>query len=223
MKNISFTGFVGNKVEDLNRNDLFARLRVRFGLPRDFSILVGLTPPVERNGVTPTLIVLAVERPILESSGWRLGLRGYGQLGSIEGDFICPAVVSGRDDLEINPDQCHKASKDEVGLDYLGLELSASRRLGNERWEPYLSISANYLDLDFQIDARYSVFEDRNRLATSGVTYAARLGLEFATADRLEISGELFFSLLQIQRQPMGETEYDNLLNLRLLVGYGLF
>ena len=56
-------GFVGNKVEDLNRNDLFARLRVRFGLPRDFSILVGLTPPVERNGVTPTLIVLAVERP----------------------------------------------------------------------------------------------------------------------------------------------------------------
>ena len=215
-------GFVGNKVEDLNRNNIFGRLRARFGLPGNFAILVGFTPPIERNGVTPTLFDLAVERPIYDVSRWRLGLSAYGQIGTIEGDFICPASIAGLDDPELNPDDCHEASNDEVTLDYFGVELSATPKLSNARWEPYVSVSANHLDLGFQVSARYSIFDDRTNLVTSGVIYAARLGLGYLATHRLRIAGELYFSPLEVQRNPTSGTQSDNLINARFVVGYSL-
>lgn len=213
-------GFVGNKVEDLNRNDIFGRLRARFGLPHNFAILVGFTPPIERNGVTPTLFDLAVERPFHDSTRWRLGLSAYGQIGTVEGDFICPTNLAGLDDPDLNPDDCHEASNDEVTLDYFGFAVGVTPKFSRERWEPYFSLSANYVDLGFQVNARYSVFDDRANLVTSGVIYAARLGLEYFATNRFRFSGELYFSPLEVQRDPTRSTEYDSLINARVLVGY---
>lgn len=215
-------GFVGNKVEDLNRNDLYGRLRARFGLPGSFSVLVALSPPVELNGVSATLFNLALERPIYQTSNWRLGARAYGQLGGVEGDFTCPADIVGIDDPEINPDDCLEASSDEVSLDYLGAELSATRRLSSDRWRIFFGLAGNYLDLGFQVDARYSVFIDRVNLVTSGWTWAGKSGLGYRASDRFRVSGELFFAPLTVQRSPISGTENDNLFTLRFLAGYSI-
>ena len=213
-------GFVGSKDEDLNRNSVFGRLRATFGLPRDFSITVGVTPPIERNGVTPRLLDLSLARPVYSSAKWRLGLRLYGQLGTIEGDFICPEDIAGLDDPEINPDDCHEPSRDEATVDFVGLELSAAPKIWGDRWEPYLSVSGNYMDLGFQVNARYSVFDDRTKLVTDGMTFATTIGLGYAASEKLKISGELFYSPLEVVRSPTSTKENDGLLNVRFLFSY---
>ena len=41
-------GFIGEKVEDLNRTGVFGRVRATVGLPRAFSLTVAATPPSSR-------------------------------------------------------------------------------------------------------------------------------------------------------------------------------
>lgn len=68
-------GFIGSKVEDLNRTSFFGRLRVDVGLPGRLTLTLGVTPPLELGGVTPELFNLALARPVLDTRAWRLGLR----------------------------------------------------------------------------------------------------------------------------------------------------
>jgi hypothetical protein len=212
-------GFIGSKVEDLNRTSLFGRIRVTLGLPHDLSLTVGATPPVEVDGVTPKLLNIALGRPILDSSSWRLGLRFHGQTGTIEGDLVCPVAISGIADPRRNPDACHEPSRDEVTQDYLGLEISATPKIWGDGWEPHIALSVNYLDLEFQVRARYSVFLDRAVLRTNGYTYSVTAGLGYSISDRLELSGEIFYSPLDVVRSPRGATS-DDLVNARLLLDY---
>lgn len=215
-------GFLGSKVEDLNRTNLFGRLRITFGLPRQFAVTLGFTPPLEMDGVTPTLYNLAIARPVLDTSGWRLGLRLHAQTGAIEGDLTCPRDVAGLDDPVRNPDGCLASSDDEVTLEYVGLELSVTPKVWGERWEPHLAVSVNRMDLDFQVRARYSVFDDRNLLVTEGTTLAAAAGLAYRWSDRLEIAGEVFYAPLEVERDPQRGARNDELVNARLLLGYRL-
>lgn len=215
-------GFIGSKVEDLNRTSFFGRLRATFGLPADFSLTVGYTPPIEMNGIEPEMFNLAIARPIIDSKRWLLGLRLHGQLGTITGDMTCPENIAGVDDPEINPEGCLEPSSDEVTADYVGLEFSATPKIWGDKWLPHFAISANYLDLEFQVNARYSIFDDRTLLLTDGTTYALTAGLGYRLGDKLRLTGELLYSPLEVVRDPLRGSENDELFNARVLVGYKL-
>jgi hypothetical protein len=215
-------GFVGSKVEDLNRTKFFGRLRATIGLPSDFSLAIGVTPPIEVGGVTPRLLSVAIARPVLDSSSWRLGLRLHGLAGTIEGDLTCPEDIAGLPDPELNPDLCLEPSNDELTTSQVGLELSATPKIWGDRWEPYFAASVNYLDLEFRVRARYSVFVDRMRLLTDGYTYSLAAGVGYRLSENLRLSGELFYTPLDVVRDPLQGTRNDELVNGRILVGYSI-
>jgi len=215
-------GFVGNKVEDLNRNSAYGRVRASFGLPHGFSVIVAYSPPIPINGVEGQLLNLAVARPVYDSPSWLLGLRLYGQKGDIAGDFTCPSDIAGMDDPSVNPEDCHQASDDHVRLDYVGLEFTAAPTIQAERWQPYLAASANYMDLAFQVDALYSIFLDRSLLTTAGWSYSVAAGVEYRWTRKLGLVGELYYSPLDVVRDPAATTTNDGLFDARFLLSWAL-
>ena len=215
-------GFIGSKVEDLNRTSLFGRLRVVLGLPRNYSLTVGAVPPVELEGVTPEFFALALGRPILESPAWRLGLRAWAQVGSIEGDLTCPRSIAGLADERLNPDGCLAPSRDRITQDSIGLELSAAATSLSDRWEPHVALAINYLDLEFEVGARYSIFLDQAILRSDGFTYSIAAGLGGSLSEDVTLVGELFYSPLDVVRDPTLGAENDALFNARFLLSYAV-
>lgn len=215
-------GFDGTKTEDLNRGSVFARPRLLLGLPRKLSLDLGWVPPVERNGVEANLFSIAVGRPLFETRKVRMGLRGFAQIGTIEGDLTCSAAqAAAGNDLALNPFGCNAASNDEQEMNVLGLELSWAFKPGNgSRWEPHLGLIASHMDLEFEVDASYENFEDHSVLTTDGVTVAVVGGATFQASDRLRIGGEIFYSPLDVVRPPSTSSANDGLVNVRALVTY---
>lgn len=215
-------GFDGRKVEDLNKTSVFGRLRLGVGLPRDFTLTLGWVPPVELGGAKPNLLSLAIGRPLVEADSWRMGLRLYGQYGKVEGDFTCSEdVVGAGNDPNLNPFGCEEVSKDEVTQNYVGVELSSAFRSG-EALEPYVAVTLSYMDLEFAVDAKYFGFIDRSVLRTDGVTYSVAGGLSWQLTDAIGLSGEVFYSPLDVVRRPRTSSENDPLFHVRGLATYRL-
>lgn len=220
-------GFIGNKVEDLNRTSVTGRVRVSAGLPARFVLTAGWLPPVEYDGITPHLLALSLGRPVVEGRSLRLDARLTVQRGTFEGDLTCPRdQAAAGDDPERNPFACRAPSDDEMTLTTAGIELTGSwRPARTPRLVPYASIAGHYLDAEFQVRARYgSVVEidDRTRLVTDGTTVSATAGLGWQAGERTRLAAELFYSPLDVVREQGGRSRNDPLLNARVLVGFRL-
>ncbi len=217
-------GFGGVKVEDLNRTSVFGRVRLQLGLPAGFSATLGYVPPVEINGIEPDLISLAVERALIDKDSWRLGLRLFGQTGSVTGDFTCDrTTVAAGADRARNPFGCEEPSKDEISLDSWGIGLGVTFRAGSsgKLW-PYLSASISQLDAEFQVGARYSGLIDRTLLITEGSLFAMTAGLNYQASTKIALGAELFYAPLDVIRPPSQSTQGDDLVNVRALLSYRL-
>lgn len=215
-------GFVGTKMEDLNKTSVFIRPLFRLGLPSKLSLTLTYLPPIEAFGVKPHLFGAAIGRPVHEATRWRVGLRGYGQFGTIQGDFTCDedTVAAGSDPIR-NPFDCEEVSEDKYRLRSIGLEVSSAWRLDpSNKLEPYAGLAVNYLDTDFAVNARYAGLIDRTVLLTDGFTVSFTAGLAYALTDRLSLSGEVFYSPLSVVRPPNASSQNDGLFNVRSLVTY---
>ncbi len=212
-------GFEGTKLEDVNRTRVLGRLRAAIGLSTDYSLEVAYVPPVKVNGATPHIVTAALGRPFSLSPNWQLGLRVYGQLGTMKGDITCSAqeAAAGLDPVR-NPYSCEAASNDELKQRLGGLEVTAGYSGG--RWRPYLGVSVAYLDLQFQVNARYSGIIDNTLQTTNGVTVYFTTGLGFSPSERWRFAGELFYEPLSVVRPPAVGSQNDGLLNGRFLVSY---
>jgi hypothetical protein len=218
-----FVGFDGTKPEDLNKLPLFLRPRVTIGLPARFSVIVAADPPIHSFGVTPRLFALAVERPVYEAERWAVGLRGYGQTGTVKGAYTCPANV-----LQFTPGSpgnlygCQAESSDTATLHFAGGELSVARRPATGgRLSPHVAVSVNYLDLAFQVNALTFGFVDSTHLLSHGVTFAASGGITYALARRIDASIDAFYTPLSVQR-PVTGGQNNALFNVRALLAYRL-
>lgn len=217
-------GFGGFKEEDLNRSPVSARIRLALGLPGRFNLVLGVTPPVEVDGIEAGLFSLALERALVERDRWGLGLRAYGQIGEAEGDLTCTA---GGDEQfppgsPENPFGCEAPSDDTVTLEYTGVELNAHYRPRGSR-APVLhaGVAFNQLDMEFQVDALTFGFRDRTLQLAEGDTVSWTLGATWGLGSKTRLGLELFYSPLDIQRVGQ-EEENDPLFNLRALVRYRL-
>jgi hypothetical protein len=213
-------GFDGTKLEDVNKTKFFGRLRAAVGLSDNYTLDIGYTPPFEVGGATPHLFAVGIGRPFDLSESWRLGLRAYGQFGTIDADITCSAdEVAAGPDPELNPLLCEEPSDDRLKQKLIGGELSVGYFSG--RWRPYAGAAVNYMDLDFQVNARYDGLVDSTLQLTDGVTFSVTTGLGVTLSESWYLSGELFYSWLSINRPPPGTpTENDGFLNGRFLVAY---
>jgi hypothetical protein len=215
-------GFDGTKLEDVNKTSYFGRVRGRVGLGKGVALEVAYTPPIERGGATPNIFALGLGRPFLLSASWRLGLRAYGQIGTIRADVTCSAgEVAAGNDIRANPFRCVRPSDDESRQKVAGLELAIGYD-GRSRLKPYAGIGLNYMDLEFHIDADYSDgrVEDHTVQLTSGTTVSATAGLTLAVTARFRVTGEVFYSWLPVARPPSTASANEGFLNGRVLVSY---
>jgi opacity protein-like surface antigen len=215
-------GFNGTKLEDVNKTSFFGRIRGSVGLGNDFALELGYTPPVEIGGAKPNILAIGVGRPFQLSDTWRIGVRGYGQIGTIEGDITCSAdEVAAGDDLQENPFQCVEPSEDESKQKVIGLELVAGYD-GSSRFKPYVGVGVNYMDLEFHVNALYAdgLVEDHNVQLTSGTTLSATAGVTYAAGERWRLTGELFYSWLTVLRPPSTASTNDGFFNGRFFVSY---
>ncbi len=215
-------GFNGTKLEDVNKTSFFGRIRGSVGLGNGVALELGYTPPIEIGGAKPNILALALGRPFDLSDTWRLGVRGYGQIGTIEADVTCSAdEVAAGDDLQANSFQCVEPSQDESRQKVIGLELVAGYD-GRSRLKPYVGLGVNYMDLEFHINALYAdgLVQDHTVQLTSGTTISAAAGLTYAAGERWRVTAELFYSWLSLVRPPATSSANEGFLNGRAYVSY---
>ena len=215
-------GFNGTKLEDVNRTSFFGRVRGSVGLGAGLALDLAWTPPIEFDGAKPNLLAASLSRPFSLSQSWRLGLRGYGQIGKIEADITCSAdEVAGGNDLDQNPFLCVEPSQDESRQKAVGLELVAGYDSGG-RFKPYAGVAVTYMDLEFRVNALYGagLIEDHTVQLTDGTTVAALAGVTFAPSPRWRITGEAFYSWLDIKRPPATTASNEGFFNVRFFVSY---
>jgi opacity protein-like surface antigen len=215
-------GFNGTKLEDVNKTSFFGRVRGSVGLGKGLALELGYTPPIEMGGAKPNILALALGRGFELSPTWRLGVRGYGQIGNIKGDITCSAdEAAAGSDLQQNPFQCVEPSKDESKQKVIGLELVAGMG-GASRFKPYVGVGLNYMDLEFDVNALYAggLVDDHNVQLTSGTTVSASAGLTFQASQRWRVTAELFYSWLSITRPPATTSANEGFFNGRAFVSY---
>jgi len=215
-------GFNGTTEVDTNKCPVFFRPRVTVGLPWQFALTVSYLPPFELCGVKPNLFAFALERPLYEHLPWRVGLRAYGQIGDLEGDFTCPEdVVRFTPGSPQNPQGCQGKSSDTITMRYGGLELSGSYRIAQAAGlTPYLGVAVNYLDTRFQVHAQTFGFPDRRRQSADTWTFSMTAGVTYPITERLHLSVGLFYSPLWVVRPPNTDSQNDPLFNVRTLLSY---
>ncbi len=210
-------GFDGTKTEDLNRTEVFGRPRLEIGLPWKLSVALSWVPPIEVNDVEPNLFSASLARPVWESERWRLGLRIFGQYGTLEGDFTCPRrEAAAGDNLDLNPFRCEEPSEDTMKIRSSSLELGVAYAIGqSQKWEPYATAAINSMNLDFQVNARYNNIVDHTRLLTDGETWYGTVGFRYTGWQRAMIGFEVFYSELEVIRPPSTSVQSNSLFNAR--------
>ena len=210
-------GFGGSKVEDLNRLPAFFRPRLTIGLPAKLSLDVAWVPPVELQGVTSNLFAVGLERPFYSAGPLVLGGRIYGQIGTVKGDFTCT-----EDEASYPPGPpnnifgCEVPSEDELLLNYVGFAFTGGYRVKKTTF--HWGLAANYMDMEFQVNALTDGIEDRSLLLANGWTWSVNGGASWKLSRLLSIAAELFYSPLSVTRPPSTERENDSLINLRTML-----
>ena len=149
----------------------------------------------------------------------RLRVLDFGSVSALRSQAIFHGLafnMAADDDPVGNPFACEEISQDEQDVQTVGLELSTSWELGDEaRWEPFAALSYNHMDLEFQVNARYSGLIDRTLLVTDGQTLYALAGIGYRISDRWRLAAEVFYSPLDVVRPSSTSTQTDELVNLR--------
>ncbi len=214
-------GFGGVKVEDLNRLPAFVRPRVTIGLPARWSLDLAWVPPLEVRRVTSNLFALGFERPVFASEPWTLGIRFYGQIGTVKSDFTCS-----EEDASYPPGSpdniwgCLAPSEDEVTLNHLGAAFTGGYRVRGTDF--HWGLAATYMDMEFQVDALLFELVDRTLLRADGWTWSFNGGASWSLGRRTSLAVELFYSPLGVVRPPSTSTDNDPLLNLRSMLRFEL-
>lgn len=218
-----FVGFNGTKQEDLNKAPVVVRPRVTIGLAGNWSLIVAVVPPIGAFGVSPRLLAVAVERPMMTKPHVTIGVRGYGQVGSVAGAYTCPSRV-----LSFDPGSpgnlygCEAESSDRASLRYAGGEGTfAYRSDALKGVSPHATIAVTYMDLGFQVNAQTFGYLDQTHLLTHGTTWSTSAGVSWRLSTKIDLVADVFYTPLSVQR-PDQAVGNEGLLNVRALAIYRL-
>ena len=115
---------------------------------------------------------------------------------------------------------CEEKSSDTSRLNYVGLALTGGIGIGvtTVHW----GFAANYMDMEFQVDAVTFGLHDQTRLSAEGWTWSVNTGASWSFSEMLEFGAEVFFSPLSVVRPPSQTAENDPLINLRTVLRFRL-
>jgi hypothetical protein len=215
-------GYDGTEAQDLNKAPFIPRVRVTIGLPASLSLVVGVVPPISMFGLKPRLLALALERPVYETSALAVGLRVYGQIGTVEGAYTCPArTVAFAPGSAGNPEGCLAASSDTAALRYVGGEASVAFRPDAPRaLSPHASIGLSYMNVGFQVNALTFGMIDHTHYLSQGMSVSASGGVSYRLTNRFTLGMDVFYSPLSVRRGFGAPAQNDGLFNVRTLVTY---
>ena len=217
-------GYTGTEAQDLNKAPFFLRPRVAIALPARLSLIVAIVPPVQMFGIKPKLLAVAIERPIYETPSWAVGLRAYGQVGTVQGSYTCPETALAFEPGSAgNLEGCQAASSDTATLRYMGGEASVAYRPDvPHRLSPHAAVGLTYMNVEFQVDALTFGMIDHTRYLSHGVTASVSGGVSYRLTTRLSLGVDVFYSPLSVSRSPGAPAQNDGLFNVRGLVTYRL-
>jgi hypothetical protein len=215
-------GYNGIESLDLNKAPFIPRPRVVVALPARLSLVVAGVPPIPMFGLTAKLLAVALERPLYESPAMAIGLRVYGQVGTVRGAYTCPPkTLAFEAGAAGNLDGCQAVSSDTAALRYAGAEGSfAYRPDGMNRFSPHAAFGLTYMSVGFQVNALTFGMIDHTHYLSHGVTVSASAGVSYRISSRFGIGTDIFYSPLPVTRGPGAPTQNDGLLNIRTLITY---
>lgn len=214
-------GFGGFKNEDLNKSPVFGRARLSLGLPDNWVVELGYTPPLEIDGARPrNVFSMALGRRLLENEGFTLSVRALGQVGKVQGDITCPASLAGSPDLSENPYGCQAPSQDTFTTDYYGIDTTLSRAVGDWRWFASAGIVRTHLSV--QVNALVFAVNDRSRLTSNSNLPWLTVGGRYHFDPRFSIAAELLHVPLVVRRPPDFAIDRDPLTSVRVQLRYSL-
>jgi hypothetical protein len=217
-----FVGYDGTEAQDLNKAPFFPRPHVIIGLPAGLSLVIAAVPPVPMFGLKTKLLALALQRPIYETPALAVGLRVYGQIGTVQGSYTCPASTLAFEPGSVgNPEGCQAASSDKAALRYAGGEASVAYRPdGPSRLSPHAAIGLAYMNVGFQVNALTYGMTDHTHYLSHGMVMSVSGGLSYRLTNRLILSTDIFYSPLSVRRGFGAPAQTDGLFNIRTLVIY---
>lgn len=215
-------GFDGTAAQDLNKAPFFPRPRVAIALPGSLTLVVAVVPPIPMFGLKTKLLALALERPVYETPALAVGVRVYGQLGSVQGAYTCPARTVAFEPGSVgNPYGCQAVSSDTAALRYAGGEASVAYRPDAPyRLSPHAAIGLAYMNVGFQVNALTFGIIDHTHYLSHGMAVFASGGLSYRLTSRLILSTDVFYSPLSVSRGFGAPAQNDGLFNIRTLVTY---
>lgn len=172
-------GFNGFKLEDLNKSPVFGRVRFQLGLPFEWQLDLGYTPPVEIDGAQPRdLFAIAIGKTIWRGERLALAVRAHGQHGQVGGDITCPAELAIGYDRVLNPFGCQAPSNDRVDLNQYGAAAALGGSWHHWRWHTEWGVLRT--EPEVQVDAQVFDVRDRSHLVARGWLrhYAVGIGRE---------------------------------------------
>ncbi|HRQ66346.1 MAG TPA: hypothetical protein PKZ76_16030 [Xanthomonadaceae bacterium] len=213
-------GFDGLKLEDLNKTPVFGALRLQLGLPADFALELGWTPPVEIGGARPIgMHGIALERPLWQSEHWTLGARIYHQRGRVRGDITCDRATAAQPiGSPGNPFGCRAPSRDVFHLRQHGAELGLRWRPAHTAVEPFAALALTRMRPRTQLESEVFNVIDRSLLTTRGNIRTLTLGASYRLRPAWEVSGGLAWTPLDVRRPPERQKASDDLYSLRVML-----
>ena len=217
-------GYNGTESQDLNKAPFFPRPRVTIGLPASLSLVVGVVPPIPMFGLTTKLLAVALERPLHETERLAVGVRAYGQVGTVQGAYTCPAsTLAFAAGSAGNRDGCQAASSDTATLRYAGGEVSiAYRPDARSRISPHAALGLAYMNVGFQVNALTDGMIDHTHYLSQGMVVSASGGISYRVTDRLVMGMDVFYSPLSVRRALGAPEQNDGFFNVRTLLTYQL-
>jgi hypothetical protein len=214
-------GFNGTKGEDLNKTDVFGRVRLGLVAPGGWLLEVGYTPPIESRGAKPrNMIAVGLGGTVVDRGPWRLFTRMHGQTGSVRGDITCPARLAGVADPLVNPAVCQAPSDDRFDVDHVGADLGTAYRAGP--WQVHGTLGVVRTDYRVQVNALTGGTLDRTRLVSRGSYAHVALGARHEISRAFSLGGEVLAVPLSVRRGVGASRENDPLWSLRLQLRYTL-
>lgn len=197
-------GFEGNKVEDLNKAELVARVSGQVGLPLGLSLELAYIPPVEVFDVEAEILSAALSRAIADWGPWRLDGSVSYTYGEATAAFTCShdLVEAGHD-----PFNCVPPSQDRNLWRSAAAELTASGPTILGGLWPFASASYQYVDADFQVDALLfdGTFREQRTLKSEDYIWVFGVGAQWQLNDAWRATLAFRWSPLELEAGS-GET-----------------